>query len=257
MKKIEQAIILKNECYINNIYNMVLFAPEIANLAKAGQFINVYTGKSEMLLPRPISLCEINKEEGTLRLLYQVVGKGTQHFCTLSNKSSIRVLGPLGNGFSINENHKKHILIGGGIGVPPMLELAKNLQGNVHIFIGAKSNPILVKEFQEIGATVTIATDDGSCGVHGTILDAIQKEQPVADMIYACGPRVMLKAVSEWAERVQIPIQVSMEERMACGIGACVGCTIKINKKGTHDCENLKVCKDGPVFWGNEVVWND
>lgn len=257
MKKIEQATILKNECYVNNIYDMVIFAPEVANIAKSGQFINVYTGKSDMILPRPISLCEINKEEGTLRLLYQVVGKGTQYFSTLPKKSNIQILGALGNGFYIDENHKNHILIGGGIGVPPMLELAKNLQGNIHIFIGAKSDPILVKEFQKIGVTVTIATDDGSCGIHGTVLDAIQKEQPLADMIYACGPKVMLKAVSEWAEQVQIPIQVSMEERMACGIGACVGCAIKINKKGTHDWENLKVCKDGPVFWGNEVVWND
>ena len=257
MKKIEQAIIIKNKCYINNIYEMVLFAPEIANLAKAGQFINMYTGKSEMILPRPISLCEINRKEGTLRLLYQVIGKGTQYFCTLKEKSSIKILGALGNGFLIDKNHNNHILIGGGIGVPPMLELAKTLQGNIHIFIGAKSTPILVEEFQKIGATVTVATDDGSCGIHGTVLDAIQKEQPIADMVYACGPKVMLKAVSEWAEQAKMPIQVSMEERMACGIGACVGCAIKIKKKDEGDWENLKVCKDGPVFWGNEVVWNE
>ena len=257
MKKIEQAVILKNQCYIDNIYDMVLYAPEIANVAKAGQFINVYTGKAETILPRPISISEIDKKEGTLRLLYQVIGKGTEHICKLQKGSSIKILGALGNGFFINEKHRNHILIGGGIGVPPMLELAKTLQGNIHIFIGAKSKPILVEEFQKIGANISIATDDGSQGICGTVLDAIEIEEPTADMIYACGPKVMLKAVSEWAEKKQMQIQVSMEERMACGIGACVGCAIKINKKGTHDWENLKVCKDGPVFWGNEVVWND
>lgn len=257
MKKIEQAVILKNKCYIDNIYDMVLYAPEIANVAQAGQFINIYTGKSEMILPRPISLCEIDKKDGILRLLYQVIGKGTKHLCTLQKGSTIKILGALGNGFFINEQHRNHILIGGGIGTPPMLELAKKLQGNIHIFIGAKSKPILIEEFQKIGASISIATDDGSYGIRGTILDAIEIEDPIADMIYACGPKVMLKYASEWAEKKRIKIQVSMEERMACGIGACVGCAIKIRKKGTSDWENLKVCKDGPVFWGDEVVWND
>lgn len=257
MKKIENAIIIKNDCYTDNIYDMLLSAPEIANLAQAGQFINVYTGKGEMILPRPISLCEIDKKKGTLRLLYQTIGKGTQYFSTLQKGDSIKILGALGNGFSINPEHKNHILIGGGIGVPPMLELAKTLKGNIHMFIGAKSNPILVQEFKKIGVNVIIATDDGSCGIHGTVLDAIEKEQPKGNMIYACGPRVMLKAISKWAEQNQMPIQVSMEERMACGIGACVGCAIKIKKKDANDWENLKVCKDGPVFWGNEVLWNE
>ena len=142
MKKIEQAVILKNQCYIDNIYDMVLYVPEIANVAKAGQFINVYTGKAEMILPRPISISEIDKKEGTLRLLYQVIGKGTEHICKMQKGSSIKILGALGNGFFINKKHRNHILIGGGIGVPPMLELAKTLQGNIHIFIGAKSKPI-------------------------------------------------------------------------------------------------------------------
>lgn len=257
MKKIEQAIIIKNDCYINNIYDMLLSAPEIANLAKPGQFINIYTSKSEMILPRPISLCEIDKNAGTLRLLYQVIGNGTKYFSTLKEGNDIKILGALGNGFYIDTKHQNHILIGGGIGVPPMLELAKTLKGNIHMFIGAKETPILVEEFKEIGAKVTIATDSGSYGIQGTVLDAIKKEQPKGDMIYACGPKIMLKETSVWAEKNQMPIQVSMEERMACGIGACVGCAIKIKKKNENDWENLKVCKDGPVFWGNEVVWNE
>lgn len=255
MKKIEQAMILKNDCYVDNIYDMLLSAPEVASSAKPGQFINLYTSKSEMILPRPISLCEIDKKVGTLRLLYQVVGKGTQYFSTLQKGDSIKILGALGNGFYIDTKYQNHIIIGGGIGIPPMLELAKSLNGNIHIFIGAKEKPILVEEFEKIGAKVTIATDNGHYGIQGTVLDAIKKEQPKGNMIYACGPKVMLRAVSEWAEKNQTPIQVSMEERMACGIGACVGCAIKIKKK--NDWENLKVCKDGPVFWGNEVIWDE
>ncbi len=255
MKKIEQAVILKNEHYTEQIYDMVLLAPEVAKLAKAGQFINIYTGKGEMLLPRPISLCEIDKKEGTLRLLYQTVGKGTQYFSSLQKGDNLKILGALGNGFSIQPEHQHHILVAGGIGVPPMLELAKTLQGNISVFIGAKSKPILVEDFKKIGAKVFIATDDGSVGLHGTVLDVLKREQPKGDMLYACGPKIMLKAVFEWAEKNQMPIQVSMEERMACGIGACVGCAIQIKKE--NDWENLKVCKDGPVFWGKEVVWEN
>ncbi len=256
MKKLVQAVILKNECYVDHIFDMLLSAREIAELANPGQFINLYTGKGEMLLPRPISLCEINRKEGTLRLLYQAVGKGTQYFTTLQKNDTIKVMGPLGNGFFIDKKCQKHILIGGGIGVPPLLELAKTLQGTVSVLIGAKSNPILVKEFEKIGAAVFVATDDGSYGIHGTVLDILKKEALQADMIYACGPKAMLKATSDWAEQNKMSIQVSMEERMACGIGACVGCTVKIKKDSKKDWENRKVCKDGPVFWGNEVAWN-
>lgn len=257
MKKLVQATILKNECYIDGIFDMVLSAPEIAELAQPGQFLNLYTGKGEMLLPRPISLCEINPKEGTLRLLYQAVGKGTQYFSTLQKNDVIKVMGPLGNGFLTDKKWKKHILIGGGIGVPPLLELAKALQGEITVLIGAKSNPILIEEFEKTGAFVFVATDDGSHGIHGTVLDILKQNVPKGDMIYACGPKAMLKAVSDWAEQQKMPIQVSMEERMACGIGACVGCAVKIQKQGQTDWENLKVCKDGPVFWGNEVVWNE
>ena len=255
MKKIEQAKILKNERYAEQIYEMVLFAPEVTALAKAGQFINIYTGKGEMLLTRPISLCEVDKKEGTLRLLYQTVGKGTKYFSSLAKGNSLKILGALGNGFSIQPEHQQHILIGGGIGVPPMLELAKTLKGDISVFIGAKSTPILVEDFKKLGANVFVATDNGSVGFHGTVLDVLQQKQPKADMIYACGPKMMLKAVSTWAEKNQMPVQVSMEERMACGIGACVGCAIPI-KKG-NDWQNLKVCKDGPVFWGKDIIWEE
>ncbi len=257
MKTIIMAKILKNTKFSEGIYEMELSAPEIAKEAKPGQFVNLYTGKGEMLLPRPISICEIDKKEGTLRLLYQVIGKGTKCFSALTEGHSIKIMGPLGNGFTITQDCCKNVVIGGGIGIPPLLELVKNLEGKVQVFLGAKTNPILVEEFQKLGANVYVATDDGSYGFHGNALELVRRISPTPDMIYACGPKVMLKAVADWAKENKLDAQVSMEERMACGIGACVGCAIKIKKQGTKDWENLKVCKDGPVFWSSEVMWDE
>ncbi|MGL4791292.1 MAG: dihydroorotate dehydrogenase electron transfer subunit, partial [Anaerotignaceae bacterium] len=147
-----------------------------------------------------------------------------------------------------------HVLVGGGIGVPPLLELAKQLKGNITVFIGARTAPILIEEFEKI-ATVHVATDDGSVGFKGNIVALMDKINPDVDFIYSCGPNVMLKYLSKWALEKGIDPQVSMEERMACGIGACVGCAIKV--KSGNDWEHKKVCKDGPVFLGSEVIWND
>ena len=123
--------------------------------------------------------------------------------------------------------------------------------------MGAKSAPILSKRFEELGADVYISSDDGSAGFKGNVIELIESVKPSGEMIYTCGPKVMLKSISKWAEERKIPIQVSMEERMACGIGACVGCAVKIRKTGESEWQNLKVCKDGPVFMGNEVVWDE
>lgn len=252
-----EAEIKKNGFFAPGICQMILLAPEIAKEAKAGQFVNLYTGKGEMILPRPISICEIKKEEGVLRLLYQVVGKGTALFSEKLPGEKIKIMGPLGNGFEIKaKDSGAHVVIGGGIGAPPLLELVKRLKGKVTVFLGARSHPILAEEFEAFGAEVHVATDDGSSGFHGNVLELIDKIKPQADEIYACGPKIMLKAVADWASQKGIAAQVSMEERMACGIGACVGCAIKIRKE-PENWENLKVCKDGPVFLSNEVVWDE
>lgn len=256
MKSVHIAEIIKNEDISENIYDMTISAPEIAEYAKSGQFINVYTGKGEYILPRPISICGIDKSEGTIRMVFQVVGKGTEIFSSLKAGDSVKVLGPLGNGYEI-EDCENSVLIGGGIGVPPLLELAKNIKGKKSVFIGARTNPILVDEFKSLGADVYVATDDGSEGFKGNAVELLRQINPSVDAIYSCGPKVMLKAVSDWAEEKGIVAQVSMEERMACGIGACVGCAVKIRKAGEEDFTNLKVCKDGPVFLSNEVVWNE
>lgn len=249
--------IYSNDNITPEIFDMTISASEIVKYATPGQFVNLYSSKGETLLPRPISIAEIDLENKTIRLIYAVVGKGTLEFSKLKKGDSIKVVGPLGSGFQINNNITEHMIIAGGVGTPPMLELAKNLKGNIKAYFGFRSNPILVKDFENIGVEVHIATDDGSVGFKGNNISLIRQENPSAQMIYGCGPKVMLKAASKWAEEKQIPLQVSMEERMGCGLGACVGCVCKTKSKNSDDWENTKVCLNGPVFWSNEVVWDE
>lgn len=255
MKSVETANILKNKRISDNIFDMLLYCPQIAENSIAGQFVNVYTGRGEYILPRPISICEADKQKKTIRLVYQVVGSGTKIFSEFKENDSIQILGPLGNGFSLNPLGN-HVIIGGGIGIPPLLELVKNLKGNIYVFLGSRTIPVLKDEFEKYSNYVYVSSDDGSSGFHGNVMQLVNNINPSVDYIYACGPKVMLNAVSKWAYEKNIDAQISMEERMACGIGACVGCAVKIRKKDKEDWENLKVCKDGPVFLSSEVVWD-
>lgn len=255
MKSFTTAEILSNKEIAENIFEMNILVPEISNEAKPGQFINIYTGLGENILPRPISISEIDKEKGSLTLIYQIAGKGTKVFSSLKENDKVQVLGPLGNGFEISEKEGTYILVGGGIGAPPLVEVAKNLKGRIIVFLGSRSNPILVEKFQFLGAEVNVATDDGSVGFKGNVVELMKEINLNADAIYSCGPKIMLKFLSEWALEKGIDAQVSMEERMACGIGACVGCAVKIKKDNGF--ENKKVCKDGPVFKGSEVIWDE
>lgn len=258
MKTYTHGTIIKNTEISSGIYEMVINTPEIAREAKPGQFVNLYTGRGEMLLPRPISICEIDTQQDTLRLLYQTVGKGTLFFSSFQPNETIQMLGPLGNGFTPSETEQVNVVIGGGIGVPPLLELCKYLKGEIHVFIGARSHPILADDFSKLGTKVYIATDDGSVGYHGNAVELLyqQKLQNVG-AVYACGPKPMLQAVKKWADEIGVNPQISMEERMACGIGACVGCTTKILDTKTGEWSNLKICKDGPVFLGSEVIFGE
>lgn len=257
MKKLYYPIIIEQNQIARGIFSMKLQCNEIAETALPGQFVNLYCREGERLLPRPISICETDREKGILTLVYAVVGKGTESFSRLKKGDTIKVLGPLGNGFKIDESMKIHILIGGGIGVPPLVELAKHLKGEIYAFLGFAENPILVEEFKGHGAKVFVATDDGSAGFKGDVIELIKNENITGDMIYSCGPKPMLKAVGKWAEDMGIKAQISMEERMACGIGVCVGCVCKIKKKEEEDWQNRKVCTDGPVFWSEEVIWDE
>lgn len=252
----ENCRIISQECIGTDIYSMWLETDQIAKNARPGQFVSLYTRDGSKLLPRPISICEIDKEKNALRLVYRVTGKntGTEGFSCLHARVSIETLGPLGNGFPMEEGKgKKVLLIGGGIGIPPMLETAKQLEGEKQIILGYRDELFLKKEFEPFGK-VYVATEDGSAGTKGNVLDAIREKHLKGDVIFACGPAPMLRALKAYALEEGIPCWISMEERMACGVGACLACVCKSKDVDAHShVHNKRVCKDGPVFLSTEV----
>ncbi len=255
-KNIEKARILKNQALTPEIYEMVVDVGKTLD-AVPGQFLNLYCKDGSRLLPRPISICEVDEKMGTFRLIYKVLGKGTEEFTTLKENEKIEYLGPLGTGFTLEESDNKEILIiGGGVGVPPLLELSKRLKGKKRVLLGFEKESILTGDFKKVAREVTVATTTGTEGIKGTVMDLLEEGEYVPDRIYSCGPKGMLKAVQAWARERNIPMELSLEERMACGIGACLVCTCKI-KEGPHieDWNYQRVCKDGPVFNGEEVVF--
>ncbi|MBQ6463634.1 MAG: dihydroorotate dehydrogenase electron transfer subunit [Pseudobutyrivibrio sp.] len=253
MKIKETAKIVSAANLAEGIYSLVL-KTTASQYAIPGQFINIFSNDGSKLLPRPISICEIDKAQGTLRVVYRVVGKGTEEFSKLQAGDTVEVLGPLGNGFPLEEG--KAIVVGGGIGVPPMLELAKELSGDVTAVLGYRTDDLfLADDFIDAAGDVIFATDDGSVGVHGTVVDAMKENNLKADVIYACGPKPMLRGVAEYAASIGAKCYVSMEERMACGVGACLGCVCQSTDVDDHShVNNKRVCKDGPVFLSTEVV---
>lgn len=252
-KTVVEATILKNEQIALDIFDMILYTRELSKEAKAGQFVKLYPDNNKNLLPRPISICEIDREKETLRLVYQKIGEGTCLFSTMKQGDKIRVLGNCGNGYNIFKGEKTHIFVGGGIGIPPLLETCKQVKGEKIVVLGFRTGKFLNKDFEKLGAKVYIATDDGSVGFKGNVVEFMKKENITGDYIYACGPKPMLQALTEYAKEKDIYTQLSMEERMACGIGACVGCVVKILENGSPVYK--KVCKDGPVFNSLEVVY--
>lgn len=283
----EIAVVVDQNALGSGIYDLTLKTKNIAKAAKAGQFVSVYSNDRSKLLPRPISLCGIDRDEDTIRLVYRVTGEntGTEEFSKLVMGDRIRILGPLGNGFTV-EPGKKAFLIGGGIGVPPMLQLAKDINSGVvhtsgavdtntqekgqteekqinghgkkicdmNIIMGYRDeNTFLLDEFKE-QADSFVATEDGSVGAKGNVIDAIKENGLEADVIYACGPMPMLRALKAYAMEHDMECYVSMEERMACGIGACLACVCKTKDKDAHsNVNNKRICKEGPVFNAKEV----
>lgn len=249
----ETAHVVSQEQIATDIYSLWLRTDKIAGAAKAGQFISIYTKDGSKLLPRPISICEINQENSRLRVVYRVTGDntGTEQFSKLRTDDTVDIMGPLGNGFPLKE--KKAFLIGGGIGVPPMLELAKELNCEKQIIVGYRDELFLFEDLKQQGA-VYVATEDGNAGTKGNVLDAIRSNELEADIIYACGPTPMLRALKEYAQTNQMECYLSLEEKMACGVGACLACVCKSKEKDHHtNVNNKRICKDGPVFLSTEV----
>lgn len=250
----EKAVIISQEEISLDIYSMWI-KTNAAKTAKPGQFVALYCNDGSRMLPRPISICEIDKEENKLRLVYRVVGKGTDEFSKYHAGAELEIMGPLGNGFPMEKAQgKKALLIGGGIGVPPMVELAKQLKAEEkNVVAGYRNLLFLDGELKENG-NFYAATEDGSTGVKGTVIDAIKTNKIQADVIYACGPTPMLRAIKEYAQEQGIEAWISMEEKMACGIGACLACVCKTKEKDEHtNVNNARICKEGPVFNAQEV----
>ncbi len=238
------ATVLENTPLNQDVFRMTL-RTSLTPLVKPGQFVNVQV--PGMFLRRPISVCKTNGFD-QITLVYKVVGEGTDILSKVKEDDEISLFGPLGTGFPIEKRNV--MLIGGGVGVPPLVETAKRYRAQLNevtVVLGFndESQMILVNEFEQLGCKVYIATMDGSYGVQGTVMDAIRENAIEESFVLACGPLGMLKAINN----AYSDGYISLEARMACGLGACMGCVVK----DTNDAA-LRVCKDGPVFPIGKVV---
>ena len=266
MKSVFTAEVIRTDCLLPGVYSTWLSCPgaDFASV-KPGQFVGVYPNDPSALLPRPVSLCEIRPDSREIRLVYRTVGKGTKELSESVPGQNFRVLGFLGNGYSTDALKGKHaVLFGGGIGIPPMLELAKALKGEgtgrVTAVLGYRSaaEVFLLEEFEKTADEILLSTDDGSAGVHGTVIDAARQRLsglPCGERVYcACGPMPMLRGIRAYAEETGTKAYISLEERMACGVGVCLGCVCRTVRKDEHShVNNARICTEGPVFDAAEV----
>ena len=248
MKKKITAAVLSQKEIAPGIFDMWINT-DLAAQAKAGQFIGIYPKNRSTLLPRPISICQVSDKKDALRIVYRIAGQGTAEFSSYREGDSVEILGILGNGFPVEAAEgKKVFLMGGGIGIPPMLELARELPASAEkqIIVGYRDSQLFLKDDLAENGTVYIATEDGSVGTKGNVMNAIEENGLQADVIFACGPMPMLRAIKKYAEEKGIEAYISLEEHMACGVGACLGCVVKTK-------DNARICTDGPVFEAREV----
>ena len=251
-----KAKILFNEKIISGHYKMRLYAPEIAQEAKPGQFVHIKIRDGyDPLLRRPFSIhrCEGEKIE----ILYKVVGRGTEFLSRKKIGNEIDTLGPLGQGFKISPDLRRIVLVAGGMGIAPLYFLAEKLnREDILILLGAESKGkiLYLENLKNLNVKVQIATEDGSQGYKGLLSEFffhLLKEDSQIDLVCACGPIPMVKKIAQLSLKYKIPCQVSLEQRMGCGIGVCLGCTIK------GESSYLRVCSDGPVFQANQIRWKE
>lgn len=235
-------------------YRFTIACPQVAKTAKAGQFVHIRC--EGFMLRRPISICSIDPMEDSITIVFEVRGEGTHWLATRKAGDPIDMMAPLGNGFALLPPDKKAILIGGGIGTPPMVGLAEHYGKNAHAIIGFRSKEAVLLEdtLAATGAALSLCTDDGSAGHKGFVTDILSQclETDKPDILYACGPTPMLKAVAALAKTHKVRCQLSLEERMGCGVGACLVCVCKI-KEANGEIAHKCVCKNGPVFEAEEV----
>ena len=264
-----KARILDNQKVSSRYFKMTFLCPEIVKKGKAGQFLMLRVNeKYDPLLPRAFAIHRTKtKHPHSLEILYQTAGRVTRLMSYMKSGEELSIIGPLGNGFSIAQSKKRAIIIAGGIGVAPVYLLAEALKkANVQtdLFVGGKSKKdiLCVNEFQSLGVKVKISTDDGSRGKKGMaselLKDFIKKENTDSlkqISLYACGPHAMLQSIAGLAETHSLPCQISMEAKMACGMGACQGCIVKTKASDKNDFSYQRVCKEGSVFNADEILW--
>jgi len=249
---------------LNDKYGlMCIESPAFVENAKPGQFLMLKTQLHDYLydplLRRPLGICDVNLKRGTFSLLYMIVGKGTKLLSNIGKDTIISFSDPLGTPFDLTMD-KKVAVIGGGVGIAPMIFLTKTLYENnsVDVFYGgAEEKDILLTHiFERYSSNMKISTNDGSVGKKGFITDLVDNIDSY-DKIYACGPKPMLKAAFELVkDRNNVDFEVSLEERMACGVGACLGCIIYINDEKTGQDKQVRCCLEGPVFDGKQIIWD-
>jgi dihydroorotate dehydrogenase electron transfer subunit len=242
----------------SDVYRIVVHAPRIVAAAYPGQFVMVRVAdRYDPLLRRPFSIHQ-QSSGGTLGLLFKTIGKGTDILATVAVGDSLDLIGPLGRGFDL-ERKRPVCIIGGGMGIAPLYFLARQLQlsdrqpERDHVLLGARKRDelaLLAGEFVDLGYPVQTATDDGSMGHHGFIPDLLDAVLPAVSRVYTCGPHPMMKTIVKKCHQADVSCQVSLETHMACGLGACLGCTVPgVDGRYVH------VCRQGPVFYGGEVTW--
>lgn len=261
MPELIQAKLIKKEKLKPNIYKFSVEAPDIVEKSRPGNFIEIRVSEqTDPFLRRPISIYNLDKKNGILEFIFQVKGKGTEILSQKEIDSQINILGPLGFGTFKYDNFQNLAIIGGGIWVFPLYELAKSAKKdnkNVNLYLGFRNKEMVVleEEFKMVSDQLTVTTDDGSYAEKGFAIRYLENdiEKRKVDSIYACGPLPMLRAIRQLAIKKNIPCQVSLEERMACGLGACLGCAVKTTRSHEETPEYWHVCKAGPVFQAKDV----
>lgn len=253
-----KAKLLKTENIFSSIYRQIYFIGDICKYIKPMQFCSIYTGKNEMILPRPISIFDVDKNQKTLEIIFSTVGNGTKALSEISENAEVSILLPLGNGFDDFKGLKKVALVGGGIGIPPLHYLAKELKKYNHtieidVYLGYRDNPFLLDNFAEYN--VYVASDNSNEYFKGNVVELMKENNEKYDKIISCGPTIMLKSLTRYCLDNNLDLLVSLEERMGCSIGACVGCVVKI--KTNNGIVHKKVCVDGPIFDSKVVAFDE
>ncbi len=243
------ANVVQQQKLIETVYFLMVYAPAIAQAAEPGQFVQLRILRGAFTLRRPLGVAAIDRENGNIAFIYRVVGEGTRALAALQKDDSVNVLGPLGNGFSHDFVHP--LVVGGGMGLSPLLYYAASLKGRADVLMGGRTEDELFWNtlFHGFVRNIFITTDDGSLGVRGFVTDLLPTllARYDYDGIVVCGPEVMMRGVAKLAQEHGTPCEVSLEARMACGLGACLSCSV--DTRGGR----RKVCKDGPVFSAAEV----